>query len=315
MTDSIGYTMKYLEMTYLRLLRGKLAPGAEAEVLSLFHGDDAPYQARSLRDHLLHALEGYALAKRTPKVVVHFDVEYPASIFGGKRDNFLFLPKEKVSALCFDGHFGIHRVLETGVDPVRTVRRSGKPRYLEDQRTASCKHKTKERVPMGNRTCGWQFVLDPMNQVCLGAREHLENENMAEKADIVAGVMSMEQVEPDLLIHDDCCRFEKYKQKRNLEAFSSIKFFCIDMFHQKNHKCSKKCWTRAETRRLKHVRTNTAEMFNSWMRRLNFFLNHLRVSSHRFWVYEAIAFWNENEAGKVEHFTRRSTAGQRSRRA
>ena len=44
--------MSYLELTYLRLLRGKLAPGQEAAVLQMYHmeQEDALPSGRRFRD-------------------------------------------------------------------------------------------------------------------------------------------------------------------------------------------------------------------------------------------------------------------------
>lgn len=317
-SDSVAFSFPYLELTYLRLLRGKLAIGQEAAVTGIYYnqkGDKKDVlKERSMRDNLLHALEGFALARRTPDDVVKYDLNYPSSIFNGNRDAFLFYPESKITALAFDGHFGVHRELEPGVDADRTVRRRGKPRYQEHERTATCKHKhkTKKRVPMGNRTCGWQFVLDPKSQMVLGAMEHLQNETIPEKVDVVSQVLQIENVEPDLLIHDDCCRFEKYIKDRDLPLFNRIKYFVIDEFHQKNHKCAKKKWTTAEKKRLEDVPTNTCEMFNSWIRQLNHFLNSLRFSSHRFWVQEALLFWNEHNVNLHRRFSRRTRASRRA---
>ena len=67
--------MKYLELTYWRLMRGRLAPGQEADVVQLFRkGHSNPNEQTTLRDHLLHALERFALARRTPDKVIPFDV-------------------------------------------------------------------------------------------------------------------------------------------------------------------------------------------------------------------------------------------------
>ena len=49
-----------------------------------------------------------------------------------------------------------------------------------------------------------------------------------------------------------------------------------------------------EQRRAKDVRTNMSESLNAWVRPLNFFLNGLRPASHRFWVEEMLAFYNDN---------------------
>ena len=53
-----AFAMEYLHLTYLRLLRGRLAPGQEASVLELYHeGDSRLLHKQNTRDYLLHALE------------------------------------------------------------------------------------------------------------------------------------------------------------------------------------------------------------------------------------------------------------------
>ena len=69
-SNDFAFSMDYLKMAYFTLLRGKLAPGQESDALRLFHArsDDLPDKV-TLRDYLLHALEGYAIAQRTPDKV------------------------------------------------------------------------------------------------------------------------------------------------------------------------------------------------------------------------------------------------------
>ena len=47
-------------------------------------------------------------------------------------------------------------------------------------------------------------------------------------------------------------------------------------------------------KRCAEVRTNLPEVFNAWIRTLNFFFNGLRPHSHKFWVAEACKFYNDN---------------------
>jgi hypothetical protein len=317
-SDSYAFTMPYLHMTYLRLLRGKLAPGQEADVLQLFHPDDDRLPCvRTVRDNLLHALEGFAIARRQPGIVVPFDVNFPASTLGKSRGHLLFQTSVKVSSLCFDGHFGVNRVLQGGVDPPRTVQRRGRPRvklYKEHERTSTCADKEKCRLHLPNRTSGWQFVLDPESRVCLGASEHLVNECLEDKVGLVCAVMTMPNVAPNLLIHDDACHFQNYVLKNFSAEFKGVKHYVVDRFHRHNHKCAKKKYTRSEDRRLKGVNTSIAEIFNAWMRPLNFFLNGLRPQSHRFWVEESILFYNAHVAPSNENVLcrRRTSAASRA---
>lgn len=72
-TTNTAFTMKYLGLCYLRLLRAKTSPGQEAALRHhLVHTDDEGtfWGHHSLRDHLFHALEGYAVARRSPDQVI-----------------------------------------------------------------------------------------------------------------------------------------------------------------------------------------------------------------------------------------------------
>lgn len=143
----------------------------------------------------------------------------------------------------------------------------------------------------------------------------MENENFDDKTAIVEEVLSMPKVCADLLMHDDACHFEAHVKKKGGRCFKRIKFYVIDKWHRRNHKCSKKKLTRAEKARCKNTRTNMSESFNAWMRGLNFFLNGLTPSSHRFWVDEAIRFYNNNVVDRwVFPRTRRSNIVSRSKR-
>jgi hypothetical protein len=253
-SNDIGFDMNYLELTYYRLLRGKLAPGQEADVLHLFHQGSTDLQGRvSLRDNLLHALEGWAVARRTPTEVVKFDVNFPADqIQGGRRDALLFPPVSTVTALSFDGLFGVNRQLEPKVDPPRTKRHKGRPKkaYKEHERTRSCVKKDFTHVAFSNRTGGWQFVVDPDSKRCLGAYEHIENENMEDKSHVVEAVMAMPDVDPDLVMHDDVCHFEPYVKKRRPEKYAGVKYWIVDALHKSNHKCKKRHWTRSRSSKM-----------------------------------------------------------------
>ena len=68
------------------------------------------------------------------------------------------------------------------------------------------------------------------------------------------------------------------------------------------------------TTRLKRVRTNMSELFNAWIRRKNFVLNSMNWYSHRFWMQEAISFWNANLGNMPKYITKRSTATTRKRK-
>ncbi|CAE7354716.1 unnamed protein product [Symbiodinium natans] len=118
----------------------------------------------------------------------------------------------------------------------------------------------------------------------------------------------------DLLLHDDACHFEQYVKKNHPDVFSDIKYYVVDAFHAPNHKCSKRYWTGAVKRRCQNVRTNIPEIFNAWIRSLNFFFNSLRPHSHKFWVAEACRFYNENLKDVAVHIGRRTNVVARQRR-
>ena len=118
----------------------------------------------------------------------------------------------------------------------------------------------------------------------------------------------------DLLLHDDACHFEQYVKRNGSDAFNDIKYYVVDAFHAPNHKCSKRCWTGAVKRRCQNVRTNIPEIFNAWIRSLNFFFNSLRPHSHKFWLAEACRLCNSNPKDNVAiHIGRRTNVLARQR--
>jgi hypothetical protein len=355
-SNKVAFTLPYLQLCRLRLLRARVAPGQEAGVQHLFHeGDGSDLQCEvSLRDNLLHAVEGLALAMRTPSELVRFNLDFPASIYGENREDFLFPPPMPVTALSFDGHFGVHRLLDPKVDPPREKALVGRPKgsknikkgavggcrcrptgrlvkkstskpkrssptsavtyYQDYERSIPCTSKAKQRRALPNHTAGWQFVLDAVSKRCLGAKEHLQNELMTDKTVIVKAVMKMPKVSPNLLIHDSCCFFEKHVKKYDAASYKSVKHFVIDRWHCKNHKCKKRTWTAAESRRMRGIPDSISESFNAWIRPFNFFLNGLRPASHRFWVKEVITYYNEHVQGIMKKpISRRTTAESRAR--
>ncbi|CAE7254735.1 unnamed protein product [Symbiodinium sp. CCMP2592] len=216
-TQKTCFTMKYLHLCYLRLLRAKTSPGQEAAVrlLADSHHPLQFWQEHSLRDNLLHALEGFAVAKNEPDKVIEFNLEYPAksivNMSGASSHVHVFEPPTSVTAVCCDGNFGVHRALLSGVDPPRSVRLKGKPRKLigDFTRTCSCKQKDAVRQVLPDRTAGWQFVLDPSSQRLLGACEHLVNERSSDKVRLLQAVLDMPNMKVDLIIHDDACHLEE----------------------------------------------------------------------------------------------------------
>jgi hypothetical protein len=71
-SSNTGFTMKYLELCYLRLICARTSPGQEQAVKQIFHAEEESmfWGHSSFRDHLLHALEGYAILRRDPSQTV-----------------------------------------------------------------------------------------------------------------------------------------------------------------------------------------------------------------------------------------------------
>ena len=102
-TTNTAFTMKYLELCYLRLLRAKTSPGQEAAVRSIADANhEEMFWSDSLRKHLLHAIEGYAVAKRQPEQVVEFNLDFPAkTVVKIKEPALLFPPSVPVTSVAF----------------------------------------------------------------------------------------------------------------------------------------------------------------------------------------------------------------------
>ena len=317
-TTNTAFTMKYLELCYLRLLRAKTSPGQEAAVRSIADANhEEMFWSDSLRKHLLHAIEGYAVAKRQPEQVVEFNLDFPAkTVVKIKEPALLFPPSVPVTSVAFDGHFGVHRALLTPVESHRQVPLKGRPMKLlhEHDRSCHCAKKDSVRHVLPDRTAGWQFAVDPCTGKVLGAYEHVVNERNEDKVNLLRQVLSMPLVSADLLLHDDACHFETYVKKQHCKVFQNIQYYMVDCFHMRNHRCSKATWTAKEKKRVKNVRTNMSETFNAWIRPLNFFLNSLRPHSHKFWVEEAILFHNQHAQPLSSILSSRTNAKSRSMR-
>ena len=113
----------------------------------------------------------------------------------------------------------------------------------EHDRSCHCAKKDSVRQVLPDRTAGWQFAVDPCTGKVLGAYEHRINERNEDKVDLLQQVLSMPLVSADLLLHDDACHFESYVKKYECEGFENIKYYMVDCFHMKNHRCSKSTWT------------------------------------------------------------------------
>ena len=313
-TNNTAFTLPYLELCYLGLMRCKSSPGQEIAVRQIYHEKDS-MQLRSesmFRAFLLRGLEAYITLKRNQGIVPEFNYDQPSKYSEkiGSDGSMLFKVPEQVKVISFDGHFGVHRKLVDKVDGPRTVRVSGHPKKLrEHERAASCARKDSLRYALPQRTAGWQFALDPESRKVLGAKEHISNESHADKAKLLR---TTSNVKPDVLIHDDMCHFEKFVKKRTPKDFMGIRYWLVDLFHCKNHLCNKKEWRPCEHKRCKHIRTNMSESFNAWIRPLNFFLNSLNAHSHKFWVREACLFYNAHLPAISDLYTRRSNAVSRS---
>ena len=319
-SSKTAFTIPYLELCYFRLLRAKTAPGQEAAVRQIVQGEAEGmfWQAHSFRDHLLHALEGFAVARRTPDTVVQFNLDYPAkAVVKVKNPVLLFPPSKRVTEVAFDGHFGVHRALIPDAEAARSVRKKGRPMKVihEHKRSCHCKVKDAERHVLPDRTAGWQFALDPKSGQVLGAYEHLVNERNADKVALLQRILCMDNVNATCLIHDNACHFESYVMSRGLSEFDGIRDFLVDTFHMKNHKCAKSTRTRREKARVKGVNTSVCEILNAWLRPLNFFLNHVRPHSHKFWVEEACAFYNCKRHTLSGLLCRRTNSAARARKS
>ena len=214
----------------------------------------------------------------------------------------------------FDGHFGVHRVLQKGIDvrSKRTVGRPKKVKYLEvEVRTASCKAKGKICGLVG----GWLFVVDCRigNGNVIAGHELINNENLEDKLKVVSSVLSKPGASAvRTIVHDDCCHFKPYALKNAPEQYRKIVTWLIDKWHRRNHvaTCSLKNEKKADMNVERQLNTSRAEQFNSYIRRSNFFLNSLNVASHRFWVHCLMRHFNK-DVRKVSKFGR----GRRNARA
>lgn len=159
-TNGFGFTMKYLQLSYYRLLRGNLAPGQEASVRSMLDTSNKCISLRMFRSHLLRALEGYALAMRTPNEIVPFPVDDPTSHLDFTSAPMTFEPSVKVRVLSFDGHFGLHRPLNPGWgEKDRSVRVKGRPRK-KIQQGPEIMHMCRQKPPEGHHEepDGWLAI-------------------------------------------------------------------------------------------------------------------------------------------------------------
>ena len=105
-TKKFGFTFKYLELSFLRLLRGNLASGQEASVRAILAKNETKMiSPKRFQPHLMRALEGYAVAQQNPNKVIPFNVDHPASFFKFSSNTLLFPSPARVTALCFDGQF------------------------------------------------------------------------------------------------------------------------------------------------------------------------------------------------------------------
>ena len=164
----------------------------------------------------------------------------------------------------------------------------------DDPRSISCR----------NRAAGWQFVIDPDSRRVLAAKEHSQRVLPGQGRGGRGNFVTQEG-------ERGCPRhFEQYVARRKTlaKSFRKIKYYVVDEFHRGNRKCSKKNLTPREKKRFKKVRTNVSELFNSWIRRKNFIFNGMNAHSHRFWVQEAICFWNKNLKDMPKCNTRRTTS-------
>ncbi|CAJ1330596.1 unnamed protein product [Effrenium voratum] len=289
-----AFSMKYLGLSLLRFLRGNLAPGQEASVRSLLsEDDDRAITSTNFQLYLQRALEGFALAQRNKDKVVPFAVDRPAEYIAFTTDPFLFATPVPVKVLSFDGHFGTSALAH------------------------ALTNKSRQRLPLKNRTGGWQFVIDPDSRRVLAAKEHVVNECLKDKVEVVRAALSLKKVNEDAWVHDDACHFETYIARRKplKAAFKATRCYVIDELQRANRKCKKTKLTPAEKKRVAKVRTNMSEVFNLWIRRKNFCLNSMNAYSHRFWVQESTNFWNNHLREMPQMMVRRTNTTTRKRPA
>ena len=63
---------------------------------------------------------------------------------------------------------------------------------------------------------------------------------------------------------------QEFIKKNKAFGFQDVTHYIIDKFHRSSHTCRKTILTKAEDRRARDTRTNTAEIFNAWIRPLIF---------------------------------------------
>ena len=102
----------------------------------------------------------------------------------------------------------------------------------------------------------------------------------------------------------------------DFHGFDKINFYLVnlvDTFHMKRHTCNKAMRTRKDKTRLKGVNRSICEIFNAWLRPMNFFLNSFRPQSHKFWVEGACLFYNDVSKSLPRIMTRRSNPQSRKK--
>ena len=304
------------------ILFSKKAPSQEAWILralNRYNSSNKPLLSITrLRDHLRHAAEAFALTEFSPKEVNLFDVlNPPGQDFNNRRVLHMDLPIG-LKSIAFDGLFGVNRRLEKGID-VRTKGLVGRPRlkFINwNRRSASCITKEKVREQLPQRTGGWLFLSDSRegNGNVLAAYEFINNENMAEKQAVVAGVLQRPGASGvNTLLHDDMCNLAPSAMKKHKKKFKKINMWLIDKPHRKKHcrKCVYKFISKDDQKKEAKLNTNRAEQFNSYVRRSDGFLNGLRISSHRFWVYALMRHSNRTGKYMSKHVCSRTNALQR----
>ena len=83
MTPNIGFATPYLERLVLDVLVAKKAPGQEVTIVKLMKryntSNVSLLSPHRLRDHFLHAAEGFALSELEPTKVKQFDLYNPVA--------------------------------------------------------------------------------------------------------------------------------------------------------------------------------------------------------------------------------------------
>ena len=158
--STFGFTMKYLQMTLYRFLRGNLAPGQETSVRDMLLEDHSPAEVSNTPPTRFWRGTPWpadVLTRWCPSLWIsrHLSWSSPMTL------SFSHLPR---MWRCF--HFMDMLVYTGNYTP-------SKKHYHKEQRTRTCANKEQDRKVLKNRTAGWQFVIDPHTRHVVAAMGHI----------------------------------------------------------------------------------------------------------------------------------------------